>query len=105
MISKQDYDRFYVAKPDPGFSPDRNNAIVEGTIKKYEATVRRKQKEYANKVGERADAVATYLKSFSVGTPVEKYFGKRTLAYLRGQKILQKIKFIHGKRYVELVEL
>lgn len=103
--TKDDLARFYVAKPDADFNPDRNKAVVEASIRKYEATVARKKKEYWNMVGERADAVATYLKSTKVGSPVEHYFGKRELARLRGQKIIQKLKMINGKRFVELEEL
>lgn len=104
-VTKKDVEKFYVAKPDPSFNPDRNKFIIEDTIRKYEATVIRKQKEYRDKVGERADAVATYLKSRLVGSPIEKYFGRRQLAELRGQKIIQKLKTLKGKQYVELIEV
>jgi hypothetical protein len=90
---KEDYERFYVAEGDPDFSPARNKAIIEGTIKKYEAYRRKKDKEYVDSIRERADAVATYLKHVDQksDTPVEKYFSKSELAYLRGQQIVERL--------------
>lgn len=110
MITDKDFEAnksLYVAKPDPDFSPDRNKAIIEGTIKKYEETVEKKRKEYRNQVAERSDAVATYLKSLSNGSnkPVEKYFSRQELAHLRGQKILQMVANQNGRDYIKLVEL
>lgn len=108
MITQEDLEAnksLYVAKPDPGFSPDRNKAIIEGTIKKYEETRARKQREYKEQVAERSDAVVTYLKSNKVGTPIEKYFNRRELAHLRGQKIVQKLVNINGQDVFRLEEL
>ncbi|MEK9208154.1 MAG: hypothetical protein AAB922_06730 [Patescibacteria group bacterium] len=84
---------FLVDGGDAGFSPSRNRAVIEDTIKKYEILRARKNKEYNDKLGERVDAVATYLKSMAADSnkPVEKYFSKKELAYLRGKKIVQVI--------------
>ena len=82
---------FLVDGGDPGFNPARNKAIIEDTIKKYELMRERKRRDYNDKLGERVDAVATYLKSMAADSnkPVEKYFSKRELAHLRGKKIIQ----------------
>lgn len=91
---KEDYRKFFVEKGEPGFSPERNKAIVEKTIKKMDMMRLKKRKEFAEGVRERADAVDTYLRSRIAqgSTPIEKYFGKKWLAHLRGQKILRVLK-------------
>ena len=83
--------RFIVAKGDPGFSPERNKKTIERSIQKYEAMRRRKMSEWQDQIGERAHAVASYLKSNAAESnkPIEKYISKRELAYLQGQKIVQ----------------
>ena len=94
-ISDEDYKRYYKEAGDPGFNPSRNKAVIDKSIKKYEAMRRRKLAEHQDKLRERTDAVAQYLTSqHGAGSnkPVEKYFGKRTLAYLRGESIVGEIK-------------
>jgi hypothetical protein len=51
-------------------------------------------KEYRDQIAERSDAVATYLTSRIAegNTPIEKYFGKKMMSHLRGEKILQILK-------------
>ena len=91
-ILKQDYK--YYDGDNKDFNLDRNNAIIEGTIKKYEANRTRKVKEFRENLGERSDALAFYIKSSHFGygaSPVEHYFGKRMVAYLRGDEVRQKI--------------
>jgi hypothetical protein len=91
---KRDFALYYVEGGEPGFSPARNKAVIENTIRKTNLTRAKKIKAYREKIQERADAVATYLKSRVAegGTPVEKYFGKRWMAYLRGQQIMSVLK-------------
>ena len=91
---KRDHELYFVEDGDEGFSPERNKAIIDETIKKYEAKRKAQMKDFQDKLGERSEAVAMYLKHVAGGksTPVEKYFGRRNLAYLRGEKILQKVK-------------
>jgi hypothetical protein len=85
----------YIPKdPEPGFSPERNKRIIEDTIQKYEKTRARKLKEFQDNLAERSDAVATYLTSRYMGsspTAMERYFGRRNLAYLRGDQIREKL--------------
>ena len=87
--------KFWPDKPDPGFSPDRNKFVIESTIKKYEAMRAKKLKEFREGVAERAYAIASYLTSrygAHSSTPIQRYFGKRYLAELRGQNIINKLK-------------
>lgn len=92
--AKEDYERFYVEKGDPGFNPKRNKETIENTIKSHEANIRRKRKQFKETLSERSHAVASYLKSRAVqsGNPVEKYFSRRYLAYLQGKENLERIK-------------
>lgn len=90
----RDYQKFFIIKPDSDFSPERNKYIVEKSIEKYERKRREQAKKYNERIAERTEAVYSYLKHLDKGhdTPIEKYFSKRTLAYLRGQHILQTIR-------------
>lgn len=91
---KRDHAIYFVEEGEPGFSPERNKQIIENTIKKTDAIRAKKMRQYRENVQERADAVATYLKSRVAegNTPIEKYFGKKWMSHLRGQKILQILK-------------
>ena len=97
-MQKSDYNRFYNSDT-TGFNPDRNKAIVEETIKEYEALRAAKAKAYDEDYAERADAVVSYLKSLDKGgqaTPgaqhsLMRYFGKREIARLQGLEIRQKL--------------
>jgi len=91
---KEDYKKYFVEGGEKGFSPARNKYIVEKTIAKTDKLRILKNKEWVEGLRERADAVDTYLRSRIAqgSTPVEHYFGKKWLAYLRGQKIMKVIK-------------
>lgn len=88
-------DHKYVPKdPEKGFSADRNNKIIDEVIEESERIWQAKRREHNAQLAERTDAVATYLTSIAQGgktTSIEKYFGKKHLAYLRGQEIISKI--------------
>lgn len=90
---KLDFQKWFKEDGDPGFSPERNKAIIEKTIRKHELNILQKKKDYIEAVRERADAVATYLKSLANGKEhsVERYFGRQELTRLRGQQIVQKL--------------
>ena len=85
--------KYYKAKPDAGFSLARNKQIIADSIKNYEANRAKRKKEYAEKVDERSDAIATYFQHLNNKnhTPLERYFGKRELARLQGKKFYEKM--------------
>ena len=93
-LQKRDIALFFKEDGDEGFNPERNKAIIKETIRKNQENRKRILREEEDNIRERADAVATYLKSKVAegSTPVEKYFGKRYLAYLRGMKITNILK-------------
>lgn len=99
---KRDYQLYYIEGGDPGFSPERNNEVVERTIKKYEKLRKKKQAKFQESVNERADALATYITSLKNGTPMERYFGKREMARLRGERVM---KILKNNGAFELIEI
>ncbi len=87
--------KFWPDKPDPGFSPEQNKQIVDKTIAKYEARRRAKQKKIGEQLAERADAIASYLaggQGAHKGRSLERYFGRRYLAHLRGEDIVDEVR-------------
>lgn len=99
---KRDYSKFYVAKGDPGFSPAYNEYVINKTIKENEKLVKAKKEQYGEQIRERADAVASYLKSNAINSskPIDQYLGKRTLAYLRGEQIVQRVQRLKNGQQV-----
>lgn len=93
-ISPIDY-KFVPKDADANFDAKRNLQIVEEVIAETEKIWEAKKKAAFNKMEERTDAVATYLHSLEQGkgnSSVEKYFGRKHLAYLRGQQIINELK-------------
>jgi len=90
---KRDYQKFFVAKGDPGFNPKRNEEIVDKTIKYNEELMKAKKAQYADTIRERADAVVSYLRSNAINSnkTIDKYLGRKGLAYMRGQQIVERI--------------
>lgn len=92
-IQKQDW-KYVNTKPDPNFDPEHNRKVIANTIKKNEILVRKKKRDYKEKIKERAEAMATYIESLKQGgkeSDVTKYFGRRYLAKLRGEEIMDKL--------------
>lgn len=106
VFSVADVDqKFVIAAPpdnmDMGELKRRNDFVIEKTIKEYEAMRAKKASQYDDSYMERSDAVITYLRSLDKGkgsSNIEKYFGKRMLAHLRGEEI--KAKLMSGMKVV-----
>lgn len=88
-----DYKKWYLEKPEEGFSPDRNKWVIEQSIAKSQLLRQTRNRDYVEQIRERSDAVVSYLKRVAMGMEksVETYFGRRELARLRGQRIIQEI--------------
>lgn len=94
MIFKPEDDKkFYLEIPDPNFSAERNKAVIEGTIIKYNQMRQKKAKEYTDDYAERADAVVSYLRHAEKkpGYRLDHYFEPKYLAFLRGEEIRRKL--------------
>lgn len=104
-IAEEDI-QYFNEKPSSGFSPEKNQATIDRTIAKYKAYYAKRQKEYDEGIKVRTDALASYLKHLNYkGTPVEKYFGKKTLAELQGRKIMSRIfRTAQGQKAARLYE-
>lgn len=111
-IAREDYNRYYNKDLPQGFSSvdmlkKHNDEVVAQTIKKADAIQTLKKKTKREGLKERTSALASYLTStqFRIDPTysLEKYFGPKYLAHLRGQKIIQRLKkFADGKSYIEL---
>lgn len=93
FTEKDDHDKFFLERGDPDFSPERNTAVVENSIKKYEAMRKKKAHEFDDAYRERADATVAYLRKAEAnpGYGVDKYLGRKMLTYLRGDEIRRKL--------------
>lgn len=90
-IDKLDY-KYVGVEPDEGFDPKHNEKVIEEVIKKNEVFFARKERNRKESVKERASAIASYVKNTKDNTTPEEYFGKKTLAYLRGQQIVDRLR-------------
>lgn len=98
--------KFFNDAPSRGFSPQRNQAVINGTIEKYKKFYAAKQAAYMEGIRERTDALSYYLKSLAKKdqTP-EQYFGKRVLGELQGRKIMSNIfRAANGQKAAKLWE-
>lgn len=82
-ISKSDW-KYIKVKPDPNFSPEKNKSVIDEVIRETDALTRKRKREFDEKIGERAEALATYVGSDN--EDLAKYFGKKYYDHLRGQK-------------------
>jgi len=91
--TKRDYQKYYVDSP-KDFSPARNAYIINKTIKEYEAKRAAKYRMFNEALKERVSAVADYFNHLNSGksTSVEKYFGKKELARLRGREVIKELR-------------
>lgn len=90
---KRDFDKWFVPEGDPDFNEYRNKEVIERTIAKYESQLANRKRQIENAIGERVQAVVSWLFSVkSTHTPIEKYLGKRLYAQMRGEQILKTIK-------------
>jgi hypothetical protein len=90
-LDKRDY-KYILDKPDSGFSPERNKMIIENSIKKMDAMILKKRQEWREGTAERVDAMLTYVQSLRASNkPLEQYFGKRMIAHLRGEEVMDRL--------------
>lgn len=90
----------YMNKGVTGFSGDdvlkkHNDAVVANSIKKHENNLKKRRKKLQDAVEERVDAAMDFAKWLEKGgnanSPAEEYFGRQTVAYLRGEKIVKEL--------------
>ena len=94
--------------PDLGFDARHNQRVVDEVIRETGITQKRKKREFERESKERTSAIASYVKSLvrdKSNTTPEQYFGKRHLAYLRGQEIIRRLKDAKAKQESEKANL
>ena len=92
-LNKKDF-KYVLEKPDSNFSPARNKFVIEESIRKYDEMRAKKIAMSVEGIRERSEAVASFLEHVNRGknNDVEKYFGRRVLAKLRGQEIIDEMR-------------
>lgn len=92
-LAKRDRAKYFLPEGDEGYVKKHNDFVINDAIKKYDAMQREKLRTAVEGYGERADAVVHYLKAIDRGKEknVNRYFGKKYLAYLRGEEIRQQL--------------
>lgn len=86
-VAKSDW-KFVKVDPDPDFDPQHNRRVIEEVIRESEALSRQRKREFAEGLGERSNALATFISSVNLGGKrenAEKYFGKKFLDHLKGK--------------------
>jgi hypothetical protein len=93
LIQPDDY-KYFVEKPDSSFSPKRNQAIINETIRETEKYFREIGQVIDDNLGNRLEVVGSYGRyRFNKGTKTFKaYVGDRFYTELIGEKILQKVR-------------
>lgn len=105
---KRDYAKYYVPDGENGFSPQRNQAVIDNTIKKNDEYRKKRAQLYNEQIRERSNAIVSYLfsrKGAQGGNSVERYFGKKELSYLRGQRIIEEMALLQDQWYKKLKEI
>src|SRR3990167_3356111 len=95
-ISPEDF-KYMEKNPygDANFSKEHNERVIKEVNDWNDQMDRKRDRDYSAKTKERTDAVVKYLKQIESGkgvTSVDKYFGRKYLAYLRGAEIVSKLK-------------
>ena len=80
---------------DPDFDPEHNRRVIEEVNRENDEMEKKRDREFSEQTKERTTAAAQYLRNVAQGksvTAIDKYFGKRYLAYLRGKEIVNQLK-------------
>ena len=94
-VLKEDVDLFYMAKPDPTFSAERNLSIIKQVMDENIQNYKKYRKKTIDQIGERVEVLTSYLMHLvnkNDSTPIDKYIGTRYLAQLRGERLIDRIK-------------
>lgn len=87
--------KYYIEKPDPSFSPERNMAIVYETLEESNQFLTQINKVFRDDGDNRVDVLSSYSKylfSKHGSKDFESYAGRQLYTKLVGEKILNKVK-------------
>lgn len=93
ILSPEDY-KYVIDKPDRNFSPKRNKAIIDQTIRQAEKFFKKTATVINESTMNKIDVVSTYgTYRFNRGTKsFRDYVGKKLYSELVGEKILQRVR-------------
>lgn len=96
LIQPEDY-RLFVEKPDPNFSPARNKAIIQETMKETEKFFSELAKPSEDMM-DRIDIFTSYATyRFNKGQKdVRDYLGKKLYGQVVGENILEKVRVLES---------
>lgn len=89
----------YVEKPDPDFSPEHNRAVIQETLDEAEKRrkgVSDKTKQASENIGDILASFAKYKFDLGGGKKIEDYLGKKRMAEIYGEKLLEKLRLIES---------
>ncbi len=93
-LDPKDY-KYIVAKPDSNFSPERNQSIIDETIKETNEYFKKLNNVDDDNFKERVDVLSSYaghLYQKSGTKSLKDYLGKKLHARIVGEKILNRVK-------------
>ena len=95
-ISRKDW-KYLEQKPygDDNFSVEHNRRVIAEVDEWNDAMDARRERVHKEAILERATAAAGYLRNIAQGrgvSGIDKYFGRRYAAYLRGEEIVKQLK-------------
>jgi hypothetical protein len=78
----------------------RNDAVIESSIKKFEAMRKRKYNQAIEEYRERADATVSFIRAVDKGKSnnLYKYFGRKMIAHLRGDEIFADMRLLMASK-------
>lgn len=90
-VSVADMKRFWRERPDPGFSVERNKAVIANSIAKAQKHRRAMQKLQKDGLAQRVNALTSYIQYQKQGgtKKADDYFGRKELTRLQGKKVMQ----------------
>ena len=98
---KNDFDKFFVATPDSNFDARRNKQVIEESIKKADLIRAKKRKQKQEEMGERIDAIVSYLFSDkNVSMDIDTYLGPKVAARLRAERLVQRLKVANSGQQI-----
>lgn len=95
----EDYQKYYVHKPDPSFSPQRNQAIIEETIQETRKFFTENQTALDLEAQNRIDIISTYGAQRLSGATQKNFkdwAGRELYTKLIGEKLLAKVRVMEA---------
>ena len=96
----------YVEKPDENFSPEHNRAVIQETLdeaEKLRKGVSDKTRAASENVGDILASFAKYKLDLGGGKQIEQYLGKKRMAEIYGEKLVEKLRLIEAAKKLKQI--